>query len=556
MTNRLSAVVLALNLGLAACVPALSYDATEGVFVQNGLAKDAVVVGKHWQQGDGYLECSGLNNYLYGGKSLGSGDAHIRVRMAFLNIAASAASISIDTRDHFGFDGGGKQGMFVSGPLLGKLKFIGPYSDFVEEAKPFELEIVREAAQLRVLIDGKQVHQCTDRRKEFGTIALRPWRATMRVYEFSASGNLERAFIPADIRLGNNKPFDIPAIDLSGETERHVIVAQGTANEYKGHPTTLLMPDGNTMFCVYPLGHGGPNAVLRRSDDAGLTWSEPLDVPDNWRQSNNCPALFRLVGPNEKERLFVFEGNGHMRQAFSEDGGRTWSPMKKNGLKTVMPFTAVIRLKDGRFMGGWNWQKSTWISFSSDGGLTWSPQQCIAKANDEFPGAWPCEPAFIRSPDGDEIACLMRENSRRYMSMVMFSRDEGQTWTEMRELPRELTGDRHQPRYSPDGRLVIPSRDTAPASPTKGHFVAWVGTYDDIAAGRPGQYRVKLLHSHAGSDCGYPGLELLPDDTFVATTYVKYRPGAEKQSVVSARFKLSELDAMAARTLSQQRPPQ
>ncbi len=545
MTNRLSTFVLALNLGLAACVPALSNDGTEGIFVRDGRAQDTIVVGKPWQQGDGYLECSGLNNYLYTGKALGSGDVHIRVRLALVNIAASAASISIDTRDHLGFNGGGKQGMFVSGPLLGKLKFIGPYSDFIEEAKPFELKVVREGTQLQVLIDGKLVHECIDRREKFGTIALRPWRATMRVYDFSASGALEKAFIPADIRLGADKPFDIPAMDLSSETDRHVIVAQGTATDYKGHPTTLLMPDGKTMFCVYPLGHGGPSAVLRRSDDGGLTWTEPLNVPDNWRQSNNCPAIFRLVGPDAKERLFVFEGNGEMRQAVSEDGGSTWSPMAKNGLKTVMPFTAVIRLKDGRFMGGWNWQKSTWISLSNDGGLTWGPQRCIAKANDEFPGAWPCEPAFIRSPDGNEIACLMRENSRRYMSMAMFTRDEGQTWTEMRELPRELTGDRHQPRYSSDGRLVIPSRDTAPASPTKGHFVAWVGTYDDIAAGRPGQYRVKLLHSHAGSDCGYPGLELLPDNTFVATTYVKYRPGTEKQSVVSARFKLSEVDTAA-----------
>jgi hypothetical protein len=210
-----------------------------------------------------------------------------------------------------------------------------------------------------------------------------------------------------------------------------------------------------------------------------------------------------------------------------------------------MPFTSVIRLKDGRYMGGWNWQRGTWISISADGGLTWGPQRSIARANEQFPGAWPCEPAFVRSPDGQEIACLMRENSRRYMSMVMFSRDEGATWSEMRELPRELTGDRHQPRYAPDGRLVIPMRDTAPASPTRGHFVAWIGTYEDIAGGRPGQYRVKLLHSHAGSDCGYPGLELLPDDTLVATTYIKYRPGPEKQSVASVRFKLFEIDAPA-----------
>ena len=144
-----------------------------------------------------------------------------------------------------------------------------------------------------------------------------------------------------------------------------------------------------------------------------------------------------------------------------------------------------------------------------------------------------------------EIALLMRENSRRRNSFVVFSDDEGERWSEPIELPGSLTGDRHQGRYAPDGRLVVSFRDTTHESPTKGDWVAWVGTYDDIAGARPGQYRVKLLHSHAGSDCGYPGLELLPDGTFVATTYVKYQPGPEKQSVVSVRFKLSEIDERA-----------
>jgi hypothetical protein len=92
-----------------------------------------------------------------------------------------------------------------------------------------------------------------------------------------------------------------------------------------------------------------------------------------------------------------------------------------------------------------------------------------------------------------------------------------------------------------DGRWVIAFRDKAKNSPTENHFVAWVGTYDDIKNSRPGQYRIKLLHSHAGWDCGYPGMERLPDDTIVATTYIRYKPG-EKHSVVSTRFKLNEID--------------
>ena len=125
---------------------------------------------------------------------------------------------------------------------------------------------------------------------------------------------------------------------------------------------------------------------------------------------------------------------------------------------------------------------------------------------------------------------------------MMFSKDEGKTWSQPVDTSWELTGDRHWGVRTKDGRWVIAFRDMALDSPTYGHFVAWVGTYDDIRHGRPGQYRIKLLHSYAGRDCGYPGMELLPDDTVVATTYVKYREGKVKHSVISTRFKLSELD--------------
>ena len=115
----------------------------------------------------------------------------------------------------------------------------------------------------------------------------------------------------------------------------------------------------------------------------------------------------------------------------------------------------------------------------------------------------------------------------------------------MKTLPR---GDRHQHISLPDGRLVIAFRDMGDDSPTREHFVAWVGRYEGIVGGRDGDYKIKLLHSHNSqnrSDCGYPGLELLPDGTIVATTYVKYRPGPELSSVVSTRFKIADTDALA-----------
>ena len=163
-----------------------------------------------------------------------------------------------------------------------------------------------------------------------------------------------------------------------------------------------------------------------------------------------------------------------------------------------------------------------------------------------LPDASLCEPGALRSPDGKQIAVLLRENSRRYNSYVIVSNDEGLTWSEPRELPAALTGDRHVAKYAPDGRLFISFRDTTHESPTKGDWVGWVGRYEDILQGREGQYRVRIMDNTKGADCCYPGVELLPDGTFVTTTYGHWTEG-EQAYIVSVRFKLSELDARLPR---------
>ena len=107
-----------------------------------------------------------------------------------------------------------------------------------------------------------------------------------------------------------------------------------------------------------------------------------------------------------------------------------------------------------------------------------------------------------------------------------------------------LTGDRHHGLRLPDGRLVIVFRNASPNSKDKGGFIAWVGTYDDIKQGRPGQYRISLLKTF--KDGFYPGLHLLPDSTIVATTYANYRKEDTGCSIVSIRFKMEEIDRLAA----------
>ena len=130
--------------------------------------------------------------------------------------------------------------------------------------------------------------------------------------------------------------------------------------------------------------------------------------------------------------------------------------------------------------------------------------------------------------------------------MMCFSRDEGATWTAPVDTAPELTGDRHEGIALPDGRLFIAFRDRMINSPTYGQYVAWVGTYDDLRNARPGACRVHLLKSWAGDerfpnpsfvgDTGYSGVERLPDDTILCTTYTKHWPDARRHSVVCTRF--------------------
>lgn len=347
----------------------------------------------------------------------------------------------------------------------------------------------------------------------------------------------------------------IRRFDLSADSARQVVVAQGTETVYMGHPTTVLLPDGKTIYCVWTYKHGGTCGPLKKSIDGGCTWSGLLEVPANWTTVRNCPALYRLPDPSGKYRLFVYAGSGPdgcMHRSYSEDEGRTWSPMVTTGLgKNAMPFCTVVPVNGGKQLLGMTnirrpgekkEKRSNIVvqSLSSDGGFTWTPWRTIL----DLPGLKPCEPEIVRSPDGKQLLCLIRENVRR-VSLYLVSDDEGKTWSAPAPLPYNLHGDRHKARYAPDGRLVVVFRDTGRRSPTRDGFVAWVGTYDDILHGRPGQYKIKLLHSYKGADCGYPGLELLPDGTFVATTYIKYRPGPEKNSVVSTRFRLDEFDGLS-----------
>lgn len=352
-----------------------------------------------------------------------------------------------------------------------------------------------------------------------------------------------------------DRGYSIPLIDLADQKDRQVVVDR-EEGQYLGHPTTVVLEDGTTMIVVYPKGHGRGPIVMKRSDDGGLSWSDRLPVPENWATSQETPTIHRVIDPEGTKRLILFSGLYPIRMAVSGDDGKSWSPLEPIGdFGGIVAMSSVERLKDGSYLalfhddgrfldgGGERGPFRVFKTVSTDGGLTWSAPVVIA----EHPTAHLCEPGLIRSPDGAQIAVLLRENRREMNSFLIVSDDEGETWSDPKELPGALTGDRHVGKYTPDGRLFLSFRDTTLDSPTHGDWVGWVGSYDDIISGKEGNYRVRLMTNHRAADCAYPGVEVLPDGTIVTTTYGHWEEG-KAPFIVSVRFSVDELDAMAGST--------
>lgn len=193
------------------------------------------------------------------------------------------------------------------------------------------------------------------------------------------------------------------------------------------------------------------------------------------------PTLYEVESSNYKNKLMMITGHYPIRSSFYDDTSQRWSELKKIG----------------EFGGN--------VSMSS----------------------------------------LLKLSNGKYNSFISLSDDSGNTWSKPFESSDVITGDRHIIKYSNDGRLVIVFRDTNPSSQTKGNWVAWVGTYNDLVERKKGQYKINLKKNYFKDDCGYSGLELLDNGEFLATSYGHWDYN-EKPYIINTRFSLSELDEFVA----------
>lgn len=200
--------------------------------------------------------------------------------------------------------------------------------------------------------------------------------------------------------------------------------------------------------------------VVRFSDDEATTWSEPIEVITDqigYYVLNNDRViqlkdgrLILAVALHNLPEYSQPNWNGHVMCYLSDDAGKSWrrnqtilSPKQQNGDRLIAQEPGLIELKDGRLMMFIRSNAGSQLfSFSKDRGETWSePEKSTLQS--------PVSPATIeRVPTTGDllVAWNNHENidevrrGRRTPFNVAISRDEGETWTNVRTLEDDPNG--------------------------------------------------------------------------------------------------------------------
>ncbi|MBR5320404.1 MAG: exo-alpha-sialidase [Clostridia bacterium] len=379
---------------------------------------------------------------------------------------------------------------------------------------------------------------------------------------------------------------------------------------YLGHPDSVLLNNGD-ILTLYPKGHGKGAVLSKISDNGGISYDKEIEnQPISWEKSLETPTVYRLNFANGEEKLILISANskwpgmstpGGFNSSISVDEGKTWTEFKRfwdnDSEMPIIPIVAMAsltRLKEkGEFVDKWmgifhdhnfvNYK--TILTFQENGEYNWSkPEKYLSQYRDFETYAGICEVECIRSDGGkgDELCLIARCNKKTCTSLLLFSDDEGETWSKPKEASFALNGERHKAEYTDDGRLFITfrsiERDKKRVKKIRKFggelkwysegWVAWVGTYDDLKNGREGQYRIKIAHTYldqqnepsivANADTGYCGNVVLKDGTIVTSSYGvfstvekesgKYNTDKGKQKrktfIVSKRIKLSDVEKL------------
>ncbi len=337
----------------------------------------------------------------------------------------------------------------------------------------------------------------------------------------------------------------------------------GTDRQYLGQPDMVQTSSGR-LIAAYPKGHGKGPIIMQNSDDLGETWTENTDLPKSWIGSQETPTMYVLKLADGTERIMLItscpgwgtdsDGNSTgWNSSYSDDNGETWTEYahwytdlsSTDTNDVIVGMASLVQLKDenGSYIQKWmgvyhNYSYEnfkTYLTFDENGNEQWSkPEKYLTEYRDIESEYKMCEIGMFRSPDGNRIVGIARSQSHNNYATLIYSDDEGVTWSEPMDLPGSLAGERHKIAYDPiSGRLVITFREIKYDINGNGVFenndwlagdwVTWVGTYEDLMNQNDGDYTILMeedfTQNAKSGDTGYAGVVVLEDGTFIMNSY-------------------------------------
>jgi predicted neuraminidase len=175
---------------------------------------------------------------------------------------------------------------------------------------------------------------------------------------------------------------------------------EGLAGPIKNKP--VMLADG-TLLCGSSTEDAGWRVHMERTADLGRTWTRSQPLHDGKTIGAIQPTI--LVHPAGKLQILCRSRQGRVSEAWSSDGGRTWSKMALTTLPNPNSGIDAVTLRDGRHLlvynpttprpGKWGGPRTPLSVAISDDGKLWNDGLVLEKAPGEY-----SYPAVIQSADG------------------------------------------------------------------------------------------------------------------------------------------------------------
>ena len=232
---------------------------------------------------------------------------------------------------------------------------------------------------------------------------------------------------------------------LAGPYQR---ISRGeAAGSYQAFPDASRLRNGD-ILCVFYGGYGhvslpnrdyprGGRICMVRSSDEGRTWTQPeilYDSPDDDRD----PHIALLHDGTLVCTFFTYRSTPagveyDTKIVFSHDGGQSWSKRATTIARNYAVSAPVREIAPGRWLLGVYTEGAEGnfaaIVTSTDGGLHWRKPIPISRNCPTLPDG--SETDIIRLKDGALLAVIRSDKVNMHYCL---SRDEGQTWTEPKDI--------------------------------------------------------------------------------------------------------------------------